>query len=236
MTVQLFLSRLHFPVTALGPGRRIGVWFQGCSIRCAGCISADTWAFGRGATTVDAVIDAVGGWLSVADGVTISGGEPFDQPDALLHLLRAVRSRFSGDILVYTGHPFEVVSAVIAPAPGLIDVLISGPYDASASQSFPLRGSDNQRLHCFSDLGLERFQSYRKRGLDHELLLDVMFDERGAAWFAGIPKRGDFTLLRRNLGLDGHRAVTSEDNRDVRKNIGDDGKNLPGLRWDTTAN
>jgi anaerobic ribonucleoside-triphosphate reductase activating protein len=176
------------------------------------------------------------GWLKLADGVTISGGEPFDQPDALLNILRALKSRFLGDILVYTGHAFETVSAVIAQAPGLIDVLISGPYDASASQSFALRGSDNQRLHCLSNLGLERFQRYRECGLDHELLLDVMFDERGAAWFAGIPKRGDFTLLRQNLGLDGHRAVTSEDNRDVGKNIGDDGENLPGLRCSTAAN
>jgi anaerobic ribonucleoside-triphosphate reductase activating protein len=196
----------------------------------------DTWAFGCGATTVGAVIDAMDGWLKLADGVTISGGEPFDQPDALLYLLRAIKSRFSGDILVYTGHAFEAVSAVIAQAPGLIDVLISGPYDASANQSFALRGSDNQRLHCFSNLGLERFQRYRESSLDHELLLDVMFDESGAAWFAGIPKRGDFTLLRRNLGLDGHQAVTSEDNRDVGKNIGDDGENLPGLRCSTAAN
>jgi anaerobic ribonucleoside-triphosphate reductase activating protein len=236
MSIPLFLSRLHFPVTALGPGQRVGVWFQGCSIRCAGCISADTWAFEHGATTVGAVIDAMGEWLSMADGVTISGGEPFDQADALLHLLRAVRSRFSGDILVYTGHAFEAMSAVIAQAPGLIDVLISGPYDASASQSFPLRGSDNQRLHFLSNLGLERFQRYREPSLDHEQLLDVMFDEWGTAWFAGIPKRGDFMLLRQNLGLDGHRAVTSEDNRDVGKNIGDDGENLPGLQCSTAAN
>ncbi len=191
---------------------------------------------GRGATTVGAVIEAMDGWLSMADGVTISGGEPFDQPHALFPLLRAVRSRFSGDILVYTGHAFEAVSPVIALAPGLIDALISDPYDASASQSFALRGSDNQRLHCFSNLGIERFQDYRERRLDHELSLDVMFDERGAAWFAGIPKRGDFALLRRNLGLEGHQAVTSEDKRDVGKNIGDDGKKVPALRAGTAEN
>lgn len=44
--MRMILSRLHFPVTTLGPGRRIGVWFQGCSIRCAGCISRDTWETG----------------------------------------------------------------------------------------------------------------------------------------------------------------------------------------------
>lgn len=219
MTVRLYLSRLHFPITALGPGRRVGVWFQGCSIRCPGCISADTWAFGRGATTVGATLEAMHAWLNVADGVTISGGEPFDQPDALFDLLRAVRSRFFGDILVYTGHAFEAVSPFIARAPGLIDALITDPYDASASQTLALRGSDNQRLHCLSNLGFERFRELRERGFDEELLLDVMFDERGTAWFAGIPKRGDFGLLKQNLGLEGHEAVTSEDKRNVGKTV-----------------
>lgn len=41
--MNLALSRMHFPVTTLGPGDRIGIWFQGCSIRCTGCISKDTW-------------------------------------------------------------------------------------------------------------------------------------------------------------------------------------------------
>ena len=46
-TQSVSISRLHFPVTTLGPGHRIGIWFQGCSIRCEGCLSMDTWAPGR---------------------------------------------------------------------------------------------------------------------------------------------------------------------------------------------
>ena len=80
---EIFLSRLHFPVTALGPGRRIGLWVQGCSIRCAGCISLDTWAPGKGSTTVAAVAEVIMRWIDEADGLTISGGEPLDQADAI---------------------------------------------------------------------------------------------------------------------------------------------------------
>ena len=100
----LNLSRLHYPVTTLGPGRRVGIWFQGCSIRCPGCVSVDTWAAGQGGTTVSAVLAAVSPWLVTADGVTISGGEPFDQVDALLALLRGLRSAGAEDILVYSGY------------------------------------------------------------------------------------------------------------------------------------
>ena len=41
--MRMRLSRLHHPVTTLGPGRRAGIWFQGCTIRCPGCMSVDTW-------------------------------------------------------------------------------------------------------------------------------------------------------------------------------------------------
>ena len=74
--MRLQLSRLHFPVTTLGVGRRIGVWFQGCSIRCPGCVSLDTWDPAHGTTTVEDVVTAIGPWLEAADGLTVSGGTP----------------------------------------------------------------------------------------------------------------------------------------------------------------
>lgn len=127
------ISRIHYPVTTLGPGKRIGIWMQGCSIRCPGCISADTWAPGRGVVSVADVIERIEPWLGEADGVTISGGEPFDQPDALSALLAAIRLRIQADILVYSGHPFEVIARKVAELGGLVDALISYPYLADVS-------------------------------------------------------------------------------------------------------
>jgi anaerobic ribonucleoside-triphosphate reductase activating protein len=40
----LYLNKAHYPVTTLGPGRRIGLWLQGCGLGCPGCLSQDTWA------------------------------------------------------------------------------------------------------------------------------------------------------------------------------------------------
>ncbi len=211
MPVPLFLSRVHFPIRALGPGRRAGVWFQGCSIRCAGCISADTWGFGRGETTVDAVVETLMPWLNEADGVTVSGGEPFDQPNALIALLREIRARFDHDMLVYTGYALEAVEPVLLAAEGLIDALITDPYDAAALQTLPLRGSDNQRLHLLTNLAQSRFRDYEAGAVPNESKLDVMFDDGGTIWFAGVPKRGDFSRLQRTLQARGHLVATSED-------------------------
>jgi anaerobic ribonucleoside-triphosphate reductase activating protein len=91
MTTEIAISRIHFPVTRLGPGRRVGIWVQGCSIRCPGCISVDTWVRGRGRADVSEVLEAIAPWMSTAEGFTISGGEPFDQPDALASLLAGIQ-------------------------------------------------------------------------------------------------------------------------------------------------
>ncbi len=158
MTIpRISLSKLHFPITALGPGRRIGIWFQGCSIRCAGCMSRDTWAFARDGEPVETVLKRMEPWFAEADGVTISGGEPFDQTDGLLALLAGLRTRFKGDVLVYSGYEFEALQARHAAALGLIDVLISEPFDEAQPTDAPLRGSANQRLHLLTALGEERF-------------------------------------------------------------------------------
>src|SRR6185369_10559474 len=101
--MKVALSRVHYPVTTLGPGERIGIWFQGCSIRCPGCISADTWARRGPDLTVSHLLESMDAWLAKCDGVTISGGEPFEHPQALTELLTGIRSRGNCNMLVYSG-------------------------------------------------------------------------------------------------------------------------------------
>lgn len=209
---RLALSRLHFPVTTLGPGARIGVWFQGCSIRCPGCISLDTWAPDRGVTTVTAVQTAMAPFYTRATGLTVSGGEPFDQPDALKALLCGWRDAHSGDVLVYSGYPLEKLRPQLASFDGLIDVIVADPLRLDVAQTMPLRGSDNQRLVALTSVGRERFAAYDRPLAGHEPQLDIMFDNvDGSVFLAGIPRRGDMTRLKALLAHAGHSAVTSED-------------------------
>ena len=126
------INRLHFPVSTLGFGKRIAIWFQGCSLQCPGCISRDTWAHDHGNIAFKALTKNVEHWLPQCDGLTVSGGEPFEQPSALERLLRWWRENHKGDILVFSGLSSEQINKKHSRILALIDVLISDPYQEDA--------------------------------------------------------------------------------------------------------
>lgn len=210
--MRLFLSRLHFPVTTLGPGRRVGIWFQGCSLRCPGCISRDTWAHGRGETTVEEVMNVVKPWLAAADGVTVSGGEPFEQIRALEALLTAVRAEIGSDkdVLVYSGLTWDKILPLISTWQGLVDAVMSEPFVRTAPQTRIWRGSDNQRLHLLTELGLRRYSDWLDAGREAlPKALDVCF-ENDTVWMAGIPEKDSLALIQKALGEAGFLSSVSE--------------------------
>lgn len=213
---EIHISRIHFPVTKLGPGSRIGIWMQGCSIRCVGCISADTWVHHRGRTRVSDVLSAIEPWIAQADGFTISGGEPFDQTPALTELLAGIRRMSEADILIFTGYAREAIDSRLPSIAGLIDALITDPFDETAPQTLALRGSDNQRLFTLTALGQSRFAAYDRQIADRDKSLDVMFDEQGEIWLAGIPGREDIRRLQSILQANGAEATSSQDGRSSR--------------------
>lgn len=209
--MDISLSRVHFPVTTLGPGQRLGIWLQGCPIRCPGCISVDTWAPDQGEVPLAGLLEHITPWLHQADGITISGGEPFAQPAGLIAMLRAIRDLHSGDVLVYSGYPLEAIQETLRAAEGLIDALITDPFEIHSPQTLALRGSDNQRLHLLTAKGRERLACYERTLVPADKVLDVMFDPDGTIWFAGIPRRHDFIRLRTLLESQGHTLTTTDD-------------------------
>lgn len=170
----------------------------------------DTWAEGRGRTTVDQVVGALLPWLAQADGITVSGGEPFDQPAALDALLEAIPLSPTQDVLVYSGYALEELPEVPALRQGRVDALMTDPFVANATQTLPLRGSDNQRLHLLTPLGRRNFLEFHHPMTDERRRnLDVMFDQDGTVWLAGIPKPGDIERLRDVLDAQGHQIWTT---------------------------
>lgn len=160
--------------------------------------------------TAQELIKRVEPWLSECDGVTISGGEPFDQLPGLASLLKEVRRRFNTNVLVYSGYSYETVLESQMAWGGLIDALMSDPFVETIEQTKALRGSDNQRLHCLTPSGIALFSGYERLTVEEDKHLDFMFDENGTVWMAGIPTRGDMAKLRALLIEEGHSAQTTE--------------------------
>jgi len=206
--IAIGLNRVHFPVTALGPGRRIGIWFQGCSIGCRGCMSLDTWAPAVAPEPLSAVFARLDGWLAEADGVTISGGEPFEQPEALYGLLLGLKTRSSGSVLVYSGNAFARLQELHADILAEIDVVITEPFDDTRQEPTLLRGSSNQVVNCLTDRGIALWQeAVRAEGSTRSM--DVVFGPDGGIWLAGIPRPGDLERLSEHLATAGLSAKTS---------------------------
>lgn len=148
------VHRVFYPVVALGPGRRIGIWLQGCPGTCEGCMSPEMKipdpSFEMDENLLFASLADIFARNRV-DGVTISGGEPAMQWDALLRLLDFLAG-YTKDILLYTGYTREELERAgrFAPLRSRTSVLVTGPYEAEKNDGLPLRGSSNQEI-LFSD-------------------------------------------------------------------------------------
>jgi anaerobic ribonucleoside-triphosphate reductase activating protein len=208
--MELRLSRTHYPVTTLGPGRRLGLWFQGCTIGCPGCMSRDTWPPGGGTPVpVDRVLAWCDGFAPAdVTGVTITGGEPSEQPEALAALVAALsrrRARHGWDLLCYTGIEEEEFARRCPEAYAKVDALVTGPFDVARPTDLIWRGSANQRLIPRSTLGRTRYSSYVDFWTERP---GVQVDVRdGRVRLVGVPRQGDLVRLERLLAA---RGVTLE--------------------------
>lgn len=210
----LQLNKAHWPVTVLGPGRRIGLWVQGCTIHCRGCVSQDTWASDPAKTI--AVRDLIAWCRRVAangfDGVTISGGEPFEQPAGLAALLEGLHrwrraAVLDFDILCYSGFPLKTLERKHPRLLALLDAIIPEPYVDNLPISNVWRGSNNQPLVPLSERGRARYTQYvdaRTQAGGKRMQAAV---EGGRVWMIGIPERGD---MERVEALCASRGLTLE--------------------------
>lgn len=149
-----------FPVTyANGPGPRYVMWVQGCSIRCCNnCLNQELRDPGKGFTaTVEQVLAHV---FQLKEnipikGITVLGGEPTDQSEALTRLLPGIREQ-NLSVMLYTGHPIEILAdkptgSKIDRLLQHVDILVEGNYDPRLDFPGTLwRGSVNQRILLLS--------------------------------------------------------------------------------------
>lgn len=148
-TIWLY-SIYHNSVTD-GPGRRSVVQVSGCSIRCKGCYVPQTHERENGRPVpIASIVKEILANREKHDGVTILGGEPFDQPGPVAELIYRLR-KHGLHLTVYTGYTMETLAGRKQPSVDYIlthlDLLIDGPFVTQLSKSAgEYRGSQNQRL------------------------------------------------------------------------------------------
>lgn len=182
-----------FPAEGLGPGRRVVAWVRGCGLRCPGCMTPELWAAsGRPVPVADAAREVLA-LLPGADGLTISGGEPFDQSAAVAALVRTVRRAGPVEVLVYSGYDREEIAGSSSASADLlseIDLLVAGRFVAEQPNLLPWRGSDNQVVHFLSPRA-ERHRREAETPRTGPPRLSVQMLGSGSFRVIGIPARGD---------------------------------------------
>jgi len=139
---------------ANGPGVRAVIWVQGCSLGCPGCFNPETHPFTGGElVSVGDLFERIAALKKAVEGITISGGEPFQQRRPLLALLWRVRQETTLSVVLFTGYTWDEVQRM-PDADALlacIDVLIAGRYDQTRRLARDLRGSANKTVHFLTN-------------------------------------------------------------------------------------
>ncbi len=193
----LSVHLLHYPVRALGPGTRVGLWCRGCSIRCPGCITPEAWEFRpEDAVPAETLAERIVALFPGADDrrLTVSGGEPFDQAEALLALLALLNGEGVRDILIYSGYRRQDLLTRFPGLPDLAAALADGPFETGNATGDAWKGSDNQALHVFRP---EFEPRYREWARTPERKLQLVKSVGGRKYLIGIPRQEDAERLKR---------------------------------------
>ena len=179
---RLLVNLIAFPINVLGPGKRIGIWTQGCSIRCKGCMSQHTWDFDETKQlSIDEIINRLQTYPSKK--ITLSGGEPLDQKDMLV-FLATLREKGYNDILLYSGYEKEKIYAEYAEILKYIDVLVCGSFQEGLDTDKLYKGSKNQEMIIINHDLKEKYLNYKKKIKDKKM-------QRFGDIIVGIPYQRD---------------------------------------------
>ncbi len=191
----LRIFRRQSPVTVLGAYKRAVIWVQGCKFACAGCIVPESWdETGGEVLTITELADWVLAQPDI-EGITVSGGEPMLQAEALANLIDRVRQFKDLGVICYTGYSGSQLQQQGTKAQtsllDRIDLLIDGTYIESLHDDLLWRGSSNQRLLMLTP----RYDNVVREQLatgENSAGLEFGVDLSGGLYFTGIPARKGF--------------------------------------------
>ena len=191
---SLSLSDITLGSRVNGPGERAVIHFQGCSLACPGCFNVHTWTRDPNKRVpIEDVVGDVGGY----EGITISGGEPFEQFDGLMELVEGLRDgRPNRGIIVFTGYTkSELIEYdYFDKAVKCIDVLIMGRYDRTKPNKtgMGLTGSTNQEVLITTG----KYSS--EEIISCKMTYEIIIDDDGAK-LMGFPSRAVIKTFKGGL-------------------------------------
>ncbi len=169
----------------LGPGIRAVVWVQGCSLHCDGCIAPETWSKESGSLVDPHVLAETILKNETIEGITVSGGEPTEQPYAVAELLACMKLA-GKNTWVYSGHTLDELVAKNDPdldrMLAFTDVLVDGRFDKMSAGIYTYRGSENQRILHLQDLGQMDDSDVKEQSR-----LEITLDKDGQMVVVGVP-------------------------------------------------
>lgn len=194
---MLGVSRVLHRTTAEGPGLRSAVWVRGCSIRCPGCINPHLFEFAGPRT---AIVDLAAEVIQAdVEGLTLLGGEPFDQANGCATLAELVRSAGLG-VMTFSGYSYESLverGDITARLLAATDLLVDGPYrHEQPEQERSLVGSTNQRFIHLTD----RYRDFNPGCRPNRIEFRV--DAAGLTQIAGFMTRSQLRRFTEPTPLD----------------------------------
>jgi len=136
---------------AEGPGVRFAIWVQGCTIRCPGCCNPEMFPRSGGTTlSVDELLRHVADTRGI-EGISLLGGEPFEQAAPLVALARAVQGA-GLSVMIFTGYRLDELrrsgDRATLDLVAASDLIVDGRFE----RELPDRarrwvGSTNQEIH-----------------------------------------------------------------------------------------
>ena len=134
-----------------GDGIRKVIFAQGCKHNCKGCFNPETHDFNGGyLCDTDKIIKRINEDYMI-DGVTFSGGDPFEQAPAFAEIANHLNKNLT--IWCYTGYTYEYILEHMNEHEGWkelidnVDVLVDGEFEEDKKdRNLKHRGSSNQRI------------------------------------------------------------------------------------------
>jgi len=159
----------------VGPGNRLVIWVQGCSICCEKCINSEFIPHKiNKLMKIRDLFEIVCNTPDI-EGVTYSGGEPFDQAEGLYRLSELIK-KTGLTIMSYSGYTIEELRNSEDKFKRLLlsylDILIDGKYEHLKAAPLLWRGSTNQNVHFLTPV----YENYRELVNELNLQIEFSFD------------------------------------------------------------